>query len=90
MNILYIVIPAYNEEATIRSVMENWYPIVEKYNGNGKSRLLMIDDGSSDETYTIMQEFQKERPLLCPIKKLNSGHGAAVLFGLLTQPRVYP
>ena len=50
MDILYIVIPAYNEAANIKMVIEEWYPIVEKYNGNGNSRLLVIDDGSKDET----------------------------------------
>ena len=44
MDKLYIVIPAYNEEDNIVSVINDWYPVVEKI-GNG-SRLLIIDDGS--------------------------------------------
>ena len=46
MDRLFIVIPAYNEEANIRQVIEDWYPVVEKHNGDGKSRLVIIDDGS--------------------------------------------
>lgn len=81
METLYIIIPAYNEQENIRQVIDDWYPIVEKYNGDGKSRLVIIDDGSKDETYTIMQEYAKSRPLFEPITKENSGHGATVLYG---------
>ncbi len=80
MEKLYIVIPAYNEEETIESVINDWYPIVEKYNGNGESRLVIVDDGSKDNTYKIMQEYAKNRPLFKPMTKKNAGHGATVLF----------
>ena len=46
MDKLFIVIPAYNEEENIRQVVEDWYPVVEKHNGGGESRLVIIDDGS--------------------------------------------
>ena len=36
-DILYIIMPAYNEEENIQAVVETWYPIVEKYNGGGCS-----------------------------------------------------
>lgn len=81
MEKLYIVIPAYNEEENIRDVIDDWYPIVEKYNGDGKSRLVIINDGSKDRTYEIMCEYAKERPLFTPITKPNGGHGATVLYG---------
>jgi len=80
-NSLYIVIPAYNESENIKSVVEDWYPIVEKYNGDGSSRLVIIDDGSKDDTYQIMQELAKSRPLFEPVTKMNGGHGATVLYG---------
>lgn len=31
--ILYIVIPAYNEETNIENCINDWYPVVEKYCG---------------------------------------------------------
>ena len=80
-NKLYIIIPAYNEEENIEQVIRDWYPIVEKHNGEGESRLVIIDDGSKDSTYNIVCEYAKERPLLLPVTKPNGGHGAAVLFG---------
>ena len=76
---LYIVIPAYNEEANIGAVIDDWYPIVEKY--GEESRLVIVDDGSKDNTYAIMKEYAKNRPKFIPITKPNSGHGATVLYG---------
>lgn len=81
METLFIVIPAYNEEANIRQVIEDWYPVVEKYHGDQKSRLVIIDDGSKDRTYQIVQECAAARPLLTPVTKKNGGHGPAVLTG---------
>lgn len=80
-DILYIVIPAYNESQNIRQLINDWYPVIEKHNGNGKSRLIIINDGSKDDTYHILEEEQKNRPLLQPLTKPNGGHGDTVLFG---------
>ena len=81
MDKLFIVIPAYNEQDTLKEVIDQWYPIVEKYNGNGMSRLVIINDGSKDRTWEILQEKAKNLPLLQPLTKDNGGHGATVLFG---------
>ncbi|MGB8454997.1 MAG: glycosyltransferase family 2 protein [Anaerocolumna sp.] len=79
MDKLYIVIPAYNEEETIQDIIKNWYTIVDKI-GNG-SKLVIIDDGSKDSTYSIMKQEAQERPAFEPITKPNGGHGATVLYG---------
>lgn len=81
MDILYIVIPAYNEEANIRQVIEDWYPVVEKHSAGQQSRLVIIDDGSRDNTYRIIKECADSRPLLKAVTKKNSGHGPTVLNG---------
>ena len=81
MDVLYIVIPAYNEEENIKNTIEEWYPIIEKYNGeNGRSRLVIVDDGSKDSTFKIMQEYAEKLPYMEAVSKSNSGHGATVLF----------
>ena len=81
MDKLYIVIPAYNEEENISAVVEDWYPVIEKHHGDGESRLVIIDDGSKDSTYEILKASAQDKPLLLPLTKLNSGHGATVLYG---------
>ena len=76
---LIIIIPAYNEEENIKEVINDWYPIVEKY-GND-SQLVIIDDGSKDSTFEIMKKEAETRSKFNPITKDNSGHGATVLYG---------
>ena len=81
MDILYIVIPAYNEEENIDEVINDWYPVIERHSGDGKSRMVVIDDGSKDGTYARLLKAAETRPLLVPITKPNGGHGATVLYG---------
>ena len=47
MSSLYIVIPAYNESANIERTIDQWYPVVERHNDEGKSRLVIINDGKA-------------------------------------------
>lgn len=81
MKSLYIVIPAYNEEENIQKVLEDWYPVVEKHHGDGKSRLVVIDDGSKDRTYEMLSAYAETHPLLAALHKENSGHGSTLLYG---------
>ncbi len=76
---LYIVIPAYNENETIRQIVEEWYPIVTR--ASEDSRLVIINDGSKDNTYNTLLECAKSRPQLIPLTKENGGHGQTLLFG---------
>ena len=77
-DILYIVMPAYNEQDNIDSVVAQWHPVVEKV--GEKSRLLIVNDGSKDNTYNRLAELQKQYSQLLAVDKLNSGHGATCLF----------
>ncbi len=81
MDVLYVVIPAYNEAANIRRTINEWYPVVEKHNEEGLSRLVIINDGSRDQTYDIVIEEKKRRPFLIALTKQNGGHGSAVIAG---------
>ena len=81
MDKLYIVVPAYNESENIRKLVDDWYPVIEKHDNNGESRLIIINDGSKDYTYEILQELAETRPLLKPLTKSNGGHGPTVLYG---------
>ena len=49
--------------------------------GNSASRLVIIDDGSKDNTRAILEKCRQSRPLLEVHTKVNGGHGAAVLYG---------
>lgn len=79
MERLFIIIPAYNEEENIRQVIKDWYQVVEQFGED--SCLVVIDDGSKDDTFRIINECAKQRPLLKPLTKENGGHGSTVLYG---------
>ena len=79
--VLFLISPAYNESQNIAQFVEEWYPVIEKHNGDGLSRLVVIDDGSKDNTYAILQDLAKTRSLIQPLTKPNSGHGATCIYG---------
>lgn len=79
MDKLYIIIPAYNEEANIEMVAREWHEVVAGISQD--SRLVIINDGSKDQTYEKLCALQEELPQLLPVTKENGGHGATVLYG---------
>lgn len=83
MESLYIVMPAYNEEETIETAVQEWLTVVKEHNGGGKSRLLVLNDGSKDDTGRILDEIAFSEPLLAVVHKENSGHGPTVYEGYL-------
>ena len=78
MDKLFIVMPAYNEAENIRQVVSDWHPMAEI--AGPDSRLVIVDDGSKDETYEILSSLEKEYPQLTALTRQNSGHGATCLF----------
>ena len=79
MDKLYIVIPAYNEEANIENVISEWYPVVEEYGHD--SRIVIVNDGSRDHTLDILNKLTAKYPKLIVLPKENGGHGSAVIYG---------
>jgi glycosyltransferase involved in cell wall biosynthesis len=73
---LYIVMPAYNEEANIETVAKEWHEIAAQF-GTG-SRLVIFNDGSRDHTWDKLKELEAALPHLTAINKENSGHGATL------------
>jgi glycosyltransferase involved in cell wall biosynthesis len=76
---LYVVIPAYNERETITQVVDQWHSVVERT--GAESRLVVIDDGSKDDTAAILARLSQTYPQLDAQSKPNSGHGGTVLYG---------
>ena len=77
MDTLYIVMPAYNEEANMEQVIRAWYPVL-----NGKSpasRLVIADSGSTDRTHEILENLRKECPQLEILSDTGKQHGPKVI-----------
>ncbi len=76
---LYIVIPAYNEEENIETVVKEWHEVVSKIGNN--SKLVVINDGSKDHTLEKLKEMESKYECLIALDKKNGGHGDTVLYG---------
>ena len=77
MNSLYVVMPAYNEEANIRETVKDWYGILE--GKDEKSRLVIADSGSSDNTHQILLDLKQEYPQLEILEDTDRYHGPKVI-----------
>ena len=87
--ILYLVIPCYNEEQvlpiTAPIFMGKLSELIEKKEISDKSRVLFVNDGSSDSTWEIIEKLSKEQTLIKGIcLSRNMGHQNALLAGLMT------
>ncbi len=84
MEKIYFVMPAFNEEDNIQQTIEQWYDVVKKVNEmpDCNAKLVIANDGSTDDTYNKMTAIKAERQLtLLEIKnKPNEGHGQTLLF----------
>jgi len=72
-----VLVPAWNEEKTIKETIEHIfqidYPIKE---------LVVLNDGSTDRTREIVEELQKKYPKLKLINKKNTGKGDSLNKGI--------
>ncbi len=72
---LSVIIPVYNEELTIREVIEKVLSVpIEK-------EIIIVDDGSTDRTTEILEK-EKEKVTIVYNSLINIGKGAAVRIGL--------
>ncbi|MGN0334364.1 MAG: glycosyltransferase family 2 protein [Lachnospiraceae bacterium] len=86
-NILYLVIPCYNEEAVIRETARQVAMKMQQLYDRGliseKSRVLFVDDGSKDMTWPMIEALHAENPMYSGVKlSRNKGHQNALVAGL--------
>lgn len=85
--ILWIIVPCYNEEAVLPKTAPLFLKELEKLTAlnliSENSKVLFVDDGSSDSTWKIIENFSKKDSRFTGIKQSrNRGHQNAVLAGL--------
>lgn len=88
-DILYIVVPCYNEEEvlheTSKRLKEKMTTLINDRKISDKSRVLFVDDGSKDRTWEIIEELHEGDDLFSGLKlSRNKGHQNALLAGLMT------
>lgn len=87
--ILYLVIPCYNEEAvlheTAKQLKEKIMSMISQGIISEKSRIMFVNDGSKDDTWDIIQELHKQDKIFSGVTlSRNRGHQNALLAGLMT------
>jgi dolichol-phosphate mannosyltransferase len=70
--LIIIAIPAYNEEANIGSLLERIASIESDFK---KYHVLIIDDGSTDNTVNVIKSFQDKMPVSVVSHETNRGVG---------------
>jgi len=87
--ILYIVIPCYNEEEvlpeTSKRILDKLNRMVKADLVSDESRIVFVDDGSRDRTWSLIEEYGHTDVHFTGIKLAhNRGHQNALLCGLLS------
>ena len=88
-NVLYLVIPCYNEEEvlpeTSSRLLEKLGSLIKLGKISEKSRVIFVNDGSKDRTWEIIEELHQKNRIFGGINlSRNRGHQNALLAGLMT------
>lgn len=86
---LYLVIPCYNEEEVLPETVRRLTDKLQQMMNDGlisyQSKMALVNDGSKDKTWSIIEQLHRDNPLVCGIKlSRNKGHQNALLAGLMT------
>lgn len=86
--VLYLIIPCYNEQeilpVTSVEFEKKIVQLVQEERIDGKSRILYVDDGSADRTWSIICELAEKSKYVCGISQSrNRGHQSSLLAGLM-------
>lgn len=86
---LYVVVPCYNEEEVLSETAKRMLALfgTMKSDGliNNKSRIVFVDDGSKDKTWSIIDDLVKSHREIAGVKLArNAGHQNALFGGLMT------
>jgi dolichol-phosphate mannosyltransferase len=80
LQLLSVVIPARNEEGCVAATVEHLH--LELAIHQVPHEIIVVDDGSTDATWSLLQEIQKRIPQCRPVQNLGDhGFGRAITFG---------
>lgn len=88
-DVLYLVIPCYNEEEvleeTARQLLAKMNSMFERKLISRESKIMFVNDGSKDRTWELIEGLHASNPIYSGVKlSRNKGHQNALLAGLMT------
>ena len=91
--ILYIVVPCYNEEEVLPESSKQFDAVltdlISQKIVSSESKILFVNDGSKDQTWSLIERFAKENPHFTGISLAhNRGHQNALLAGLMAAKKL--
>ncbi len=76
-----VIIPARDEEESLPPTLQAIYECFSRE--NVPHEIIVVDDGSSDRTWSVLEELKASIPTLAPIRNPGPhGFGRAIIFGL--------
>ena len=84
---IYIVLPAYNEEQSIGSLLDRIAFSMEE-SGIFNYEVLVVNDGSKDRTLEVVTGFQEKMPVQVYTHVVNQGLGATIRDGLYEASKI--
>ena len=86
---LYIVVPCYNEQEvlpeTSKRLLEKLQSLVLKNKIADNSRIMFVNDGSKDQTWSMIKGLCEENSVFAGVNlSRNRGHQNALLAGMAT------
>ena len=78
---LSVVIPCYNEEKNLEAIV-NQIKIIKKSNSDINFEFILVNDGSTDKTSTLLFELNKDKNYLFIDLKKNKGYVGSICEGL--------
>ena len=81
LQLFSVVIPARDEEESLPATLRDLYAAFSR--AGVPHEIVVVDDGSSDRTWAVLQELKNEVPTLAPTQNTGlHGFGRAVVWGL--------
>lgn len=74
-----VVIPVYNEQGALKQLVDAWLRVLDTMAVN--ARLLLINDGSHDGSWDLLEQLSSANSRLMIRNKQNEGHGPTILCG---------
>ncbi len=78
---LSIIIPVHNEEMRLPAAVQSIHDFLSRQ--SYQAEVIVVENGSSDSTYTLAQDFARVFPWLRVLRETRRGKGLAVRSGML-------